>query len=140
MIHVTAHISIDESALSEQFIRAAGPGGQNVNKVASAVQLRFDLRQCPSLPADVRDRLIRLAGRRATREGEIIVEASEFRHREQNRQAALGRLIDLIRRAAVKPTPRRPTKPSRSSRQRRLESKHRRSTTKKSRRVGDSDE
>ena len=136
MIQVTPHIAIDEAAITEQFIRAAGPGGQNVNKVASAVQLRFDLRQCPSLPADVRARLIRLAGRRVTRDGEILIEASEFRHRERNRQAAMERLLDLIRRAAVKPTPRRPTKPSRSSRQRRLVSKHHRSITKQSRRPG----
>ena len=130
MIRITPAISIDERELEERFIRASGPGGQNVNKVSSAVQLRFDVRGSPSLPDSVRVRLERLAGRRLTREGVLVISAQRHRTQERNRQDALDRLIELIERAAVAPIPRRPTKPTRGSRERRLESKKRRSSIK----------
>jgi ribosome-associated protein len=130
MIRVTPHISIDERELEERFIRASGPGGQNVNKLSSAVQLRFDVRNSPSLPDDVRARLERLAGRRLTREGVLVIIAQRHRTQERNRADALERLIELIERAAVAPVPRRPTKPTKGSRERRLESKKRRSSIK----------
>ena len=130
MIRVTDTISIDEGELEERFIRASGPGGQNVNKLASAVQLRFDARRSPNLPEDVRTRLARLAGRRMTRDGVLVITAQRHRTQERNRQDALDRLVELIARAAVPPTPRRPTKPTRASRERRLEGKKRRATIK----------
>jgi ribosome-associated protein len=130
MIRITPHISIDERELEERFIRASGPGGQNVNKLSSAVQLRFDVRHSPSLPDDVRARLERLAGRRLTREGVLVIIAQRHRTQERNRADALERLIELIERAAVAPVPRRPTRPTRGSRERRLESKKRRSSIK----------
>jgi len=130
MIRITPHISIDERELEERFIRASGPGGQNVNKLSSAVQLRFDVRHSPSLPDDVRARLQRLAGRRLTREGVLVIIAQRHRTQERNRADALERLTELIQRAAVAPVPRRPTKPTKSSRERRLESKKRRSSIK----------
>jgi ribosome-associated protein len=130
MIRVTPHISIDERELEERFIRASGPGGQNVNKLSSAVQLRFDVRSSPSLPDDVRARLERLAGRRLTREGVLVIIAQRHRTQERNRADALERLIELIERAAVAPVPRRPTKPTKGSRERRLETKKRRSSIK----------
>jgi ribosome-associated protein len=134
MLRITHSISIDERELEERFIRASGPGGQNVNKLASAVQLRFDVRRSPSLPDDVRARLERLAGRRLTREGVLVIEAQRHRTQERNRQDARDRLIELIRRAAVAPTPRRPTKPTGASRERRIESKKRRGSIKTLRR------
>src|SRR5713101_5147325 len=130
MIRVTEHIAIDESELSESFIRSSGPGGQNVNKLSTAVQLRFDVRHSPSLPDDVRTRLERLAGRRLTRDGVLVNSAQRHRTQERNRQDALDRLIELIERAAVAPIPRRATKPTRGSRERRLESKKRRGSIK----------
>ena len=130
MIRVTDRISIDEAELEEAFIRASGPGGQNVNKLSSAVQLRFDVRNSPSLPDDVRARLERLAGRRLTREGVLVIIAQRHRTQERNRADALERLVELIQRAAVAPVPRRPTKPSKGARERRLESKKRRSSIK----------
>jgi ribosome-associated protein len=130
MIRIDHRISIDENELEERFIRASGPGGQNVNKLASAVQLRFDVRHSPNLPNDVRARLERLAGRRLTREGTLVIEAQRHRTQERNRQDARDRLIDLIRRAAVAPIPRRPTKPTAGSRERRIESKKHRGTIK----------
>jgi ribosome-associated protein len=130
MIRVTPHISIDERELEERFIRASGPGGQNVNKLSSAVQLRFDVRRSPSLPGDVRARLERLAGRRLTRDGVLVLIAQRHRTQERNRADALERLIELIQRAAVAPAPRRPTKPTKSSRERRLESKKHRASIK----------
>ncbi|MDE3090089.1 MAG: aminoacyl-tRNA hydrolase [Chloroflexota bacterium] len=126
MITITRDVAIDEKEIHEEFIRASGPGGQNVNKVATAVQLRFDARRSPSLPDDVRTRLIRLAGRRVNAEGVLLIEAQRFRTQEQNRADARARLIALIRQAAVKPKPRRKTKPTRAAKQRRLESKKRR--------------
>lgn len=130
MIPVTPTISIDENELTESFIRSSGPGGQNVNKVATAVQLRFDIERSPSLPPDVKQRLSKLAGARLTTEGEIVIKAQRFRTLERNRQDALDRLVGLIRRASVAPKYRRPTKPTTASKVRRLEAKSRRSATK----------
>jgi ribosome-associated protein len=126
MIPVTAKIALDEREIDEVFIRASGPGGQNVNKVASAVQLRFDARHSPSLPGDVRNRLERLAGSRLTRDGIIVITAQRHRAQARNRDDALARLLDLIRRAAHPPPKRRTTKPPASARERRIESKKRR--------------
>ena len=134
MIIITPAISIDESEIQENFIRASGPGGQNVNKVATAVQLRFNVAGSPSLPHDVRERLVRLAGRRITEGGILIIEARRFRTQEQNRQDAVDRLIRLIRKATEKPKPRRKTRPSMASKKRRLDTKHRRGETKRMRR------
>src|ERR1700704_563016 len=130
MIRVTPAISIDENELDERFIRASGPGGQNVNKLSSAVQLRFDVRRSPNLPGDVRARLERLAGRRLTREGVLIISAQRHCTQERNRQDARERLIELIRRAAIAPIPRRATRPTAGSRERRLQSKKHRSSIK----------
>ena len=132
MIHITDAISIDESELSESFVRASGPGGQNVNKVATAVQLRLDL-AAAGLPDEVRGRLIRLAGKRLTQEGEVVVMAQRYRTQERNRAAALATLIGLIRRAEAPPAKRVPTQPSAAARRRRLEAKARQSRTKQSR-------
>jgi ribosome-associated protein len=134
MIRITDRISIDESAIEERFIRSSGPGGQNVNKLATAVQLRFDLRGS-SLPADVRTRAGRLAGRRLTRDGVIVILAQTHRTQERNRQDALDRLIELLRQASIAPKPRRPTRPTKGSRERRLQSKKNRSTVKGLRQV-----
>jgi len=129
-MRVTDTITIDESELSESFVRSSGPGGQNVNKVSSAVQLRFDVRSSPSLPNDVAVRLMRLAGKRLTKDGVIVIIAQQFREQERNRADARERLTDLIREAAVKPVPRRPTKVPRSEKRRRVEGKRHRSNIK----------
>jgi ribosome-associated protein len=134
MIRIDPRISIDEDEIDERFIRASGPGGQNVNKLASAVQIRFDVRGSPNLPDDVRPRLERLAGRRLTHEGVLVITAQRHRTQERNRQDALDRLIELIRRAAVAPVPRRATRPSAPARERRLQSKKRRASIKDLRR------
>jgi ribosome-associated protein len=133
MIQITDTISIDENEIHEDFIRSSGPGGQNVNKVATAVQLRFDVRNSPSLTDDVRDRLVQLAGRRMTENGELIISAQRFRTQARNREDALNRLVELIRKAAQKPKPRRKRKPSPIARQRRLEEKRKRSEKKQQR-------
>jgi ribosome-associated protein len=130
MIRVTDAIALDEREIEESFVRASGPGGQNVNKVASAVQLRFDVRRSPSLPNDVAVRLAKLAGRRMTLDGVLVITAQRFRSQEQNRQDALERLTTLIRQAAVRPVPRRKTKPTLASKKRRLEGKSRRAQIK----------
>jgi len=134
MIRINAKIAIPESELSEEFIRASGPGGQKVNKTSTAVQLRFDLRNSPSLPDPVRERLVRLAGRRITGEGVLVIEASRYRTQAANRLDARRRLEGLLRRAARPPRPRKKTRPSRASRRRRLEAKKKRSLTKRRRR------
>ena len=139
MIQITSTIAIDESEIRERFIRSPGPGGQNVNKVASAVQLRFDLARNLSLPADVKARVVRLAGSRLTREGVLIIDAHAHRSQDRNRQEALGKLVELIRRATVKPRPRHKTKPTFGSKQRRLEGKSRRASIKRLRRSGAED-
>lgn len=125
MIVVTPRIVLDERELEETFVRASGPGGQNVNKLSTAVQLRFDVRRSPSLPDDVRARLERLAGSRLTGEGVLIIVAQRHRTQVRNREDARERLVDLVRRAAVPPTPRRPSKPTLGSQRRRLEAKAR---------------
>jgi ribosome-associated protein len=133
MIAIDNGIALDEREIEESFIRASGPGGQNVNKVASAVQLRFDVRGSPSLPPPVRERLERLGGSRMTQDGVLVITAQRFRSQERNRQDALDRLVTLIRRAATAPRPRRPTRPGAAARQRRLTDKARRSRLKRAR-------
>jgi len=141
MIHITDNIAIEEREIRQEFIRASGPGGQNVNKVSTAVKLRFDVGNSPSLPDDVRTRLIRMAGRRITEEGVLIIDARRFRTQERNRQDAIDRLVELIRKAAEKPKPRLKTRPSRGSKKRRLDTKRRHAETKRMRRpVASSDE
>lgn len=134
MIEITPAVAIREDEIEIEFVQASGPGGQNVNKVASSAQLRFDVRHSPSLPEDVRARLSRLAGKRLTAEGVLVIEAKRYRSQERNRQDAIQRLVDLIRKATEKPKVRRKTKPSRSSIQRRLEEKRRRGEIKQQRR------
>lgn len=134
MIRITDEIAIDESEILPDFVRASGPGGQNVDKVSTAVQIRFDAANSASLPEEVRARLVRLAGKRITKEGELIIQASRFRTQEQNRADAIERLVALIRKAAERPRVRKRTKPAAASRQRRLEAKRRRSELKKMRR------
>ena len=129
------YLSIDEREIEESFVRASGPGGQNVNKLATAVQLRFDVRGSPSLPVEVRARLERLAGTRVTRDGVLIIIAQRHRTQARNREDALERLIDLVRRAAVAPRLRRPTRPPAAARKRRVEAKKHRAGVKRLRRA-----
>jgi ribosome-associated protein len=135
LIPINRHLFLDDSEVEQSFIRASGPGGQNVNKVSSAVQLRFDLSRSRSLPEEVRERLARLAGRRLTRNGVIVIIAQRYRTQERNRQDALDRLVALIRRAAAPPVPRQPTKPTAAARERRLGAKARRAAAKEQRRA-----
>ena len=134
MIDVTPSLSIDESEIQMEFIRSSGPGGQNVNKVATAVQLRFDVAGSPSLPEDVKARLVTFAGSRLTGDGVLIIEAHQYRTQEQNRADALLRLVDLLRQAAHRPKPRKKTRPSVAAKARRLDEKRQRGEIKRMRR------
>jgi ribosome-associated protein len=130
MLRITDQIAIDEREIEEQFVRSSGPGGQNVNKLETAVQLRFDVRHSPSLPEGVRLRLERLAGRRLTKDGVLVIIAQTHRTQERNRADAMDRLVELIQKAAIAPKRRRPTRPTAGSQKRRLETKKRRGTIK----------
>ena len=134
MLRINAAITIPDSEITLTFVRSDGPGGQNVNKTATAVQLRFDAMHSPSLPEDVCRRLVRLAGRRMTSDGILMIDARRHRTQKQNRQDALERLTSLLQAAVQPPRTRRPTKPSKASRRRRLESKRHRAGLKRSRR------
>lgn len=131
MIAITDKIAIDESEIEEVFIRSAGPGGQNVNKVSSAVQLRFDIRHSPSLPDYVKDKAQRLAGSRLTKEGVIVLQAMRYRTQEQNREDAIARLVELLQKASERQAYRVKTKPTKASKRRRLDSKTKRGAVKK---------
>ena len=134
MIHITNQISIRENEIKEEFIQASGPGGQNVNKVASAVQLRFDIKNSPSLTDDIRERLIHIAGKRLSSEGILIINARRFRDQSKNRKDAVNRLAEIVRKAAETVKPRIKTRPSNKSEIKRLEAKRHRSGIKKIRR------
>ncbi len=135
MLVITPTLAIDEKELVYEFVRASGPGGQNVNKVATAVQLRFDVRNSPSLPADVKERLQKLAGGHITSEGLLIIEAKRYRTQEQNRHDAETRLVALIQKALARPKKRKPTRPNISANAKRIDVKKRRGTLKRLRRV-----
>ncbi|MBX3523595.1 MAG: aminoacyl-tRNA hydrolase [Xanthobacteraceae bacterium] len=130
MIAITPHIAIDERELEENFARSSGPGGQNVNKLATAVQLRFDLRGSPNIPPAMKARAEKIAGQRLTREGVIVISADRFRTQEQNRDDARARLVELLQRAAIVPKVRRKTRPTLASKKRRIEGKKHRSEIK----------
>jgi ribosome-associated protein len=140
MIRINSKITIDENEIKMDFIRASGPGGQNVNKTSTAVQLRFDVHGSLSLPEDVRTRLIRLAGNRINEDGVLIIHAKRYRTQYRNRQDAIERLITWIKKAAIQPKPRRKTKPTEASKKRILETKHIRGQIKRLRKPVQSDE
>jgi ribosome-associated protein len=140
MIPITRSISLDEREIEESFIRASGPGGQHVNKTSSAVQIRFDVRRSKSLPEDVAIRLMELAGNRLTLDGVIIITAESHRSQYRNREEALSRLVELVRSATVRKKVRRPTRPTKASKERRLVSKARRGSVKAGRRPGSGDD
>ena len=140
MIYVTPTLSIDDSEVEEKFVRASGPGGQNVNKVATAVQLRFDAGQSASIDDEVRERLKAIAGSRMTADGVLVIDSREFRTQAQNREAARERLVELLRQATIRPKRRRKTRPSGAVKARRLDSKRHRSDTKQRRRTAGHDE
>ncbi len=135
MIEITPTIGLDPREIEESFIRSPGPGGQRVNKVSTAVQLRFDLRRSPSLPEAVRARAERLAGRRLSKDGVVVITAARFRSQERNREDALARLVALLRKASRRPAPRKPTRPSAGAKRRRLDDKTRRGAIKRLRRT-----
>ena len=130
-LRITDNLLIEDWELTEQFVRSSGPGGQNVNKVSSAVELRFEAARSPSLPGPVKTRLKRLAGRRWTRDGALVIQCDETRHQSRNREIARERLVDLIRRALVAPKRRIPTKPTKGSKERRIKAKKERGEVKK---------
>jgi len=131
VIRITEDISIDESEIAFEFVRASGPGGQNVNKLATAVQLRFDIRASATLPDEVKERLVTLGGQRVSKSGVLIIDARRFRTQERNRQDALDRFVALVKKATFRKKRRRPTAPSRASKERRLDEKRRKSQTKR---------
>ena len=135
MIQITHNIAIEEREVKEEFVRSSGPGGQNVNKVATAVKLRFDVVKSPTLPEDVRERLLRLGGKRITEKGVLVIDARRFRTQERNRQDALKRLVALIERASRRPKSRKKTRPTAASKRRRLVEKHQRSVIKRMRKT-----
>ena len=137
MLRITPSLAIDEDEISFDFVTASGPGGQNVNKVASAAQLRFDAANCAALNQALRERLRRIAGRRMTKDGVIVIQAQRFRSQEQNRRDALDRLVTLLASAAVAPKPRRKTRPTRAAKERRLTAKRHQSERKRTRRPAD---
>ena len=135
MIQITERIAIDEREINEEFVRASGPGGQKVNKVSTAVKLRFNVAKSPSLPDDIRERLIHLAGKKMTEKGVLVIDARRFRTQERNRQDALERLVRLIEAASKIPKRRKKTRPTATSKQRRLNEKHRRGEIKRMRKA-----
>lgn len=140
MIRITNSIAIDESELKFSFSRASGPGGQNVNKVATAARLRWDVKRSPSLREDVKERLVIISGTRMTTRGVLVIDARRYRSQEKNREDALARLVALVKKAAVRPKKRKTTKPTRESKKRRLDEKRRRSETKRGRKKVSDDE
>lgn len=139
MIEITPALALDEDEIQISFVQSSGPGGQNVNKVATAAQLRFDVTQSPSLSPEIRERLIKLAGKNITKEGWLVIDARRFRTQERNRQDAIDRLVEYIHAATIEPKQRRPTRPSRAARRQRLESKRKRGEVKRLRKPPESE-